>query len=99
MEDLGPTVVVAAATVVILFTGAILGIGSWLTRTVLTDTKRLSILEQRQMMQHTELMTALEVTNTQVAALAKANSTAVETQAQIAQLLKALAPKEPDYGK
>ena len=99
MDDFGQTVGAAAAAILILVTGAIMAIGSWLVRTVLTDTKRLSILEERQVMQHEELMSALQATNAQVAALAKTNCTAIETQAQIARVLEEVTSKESRNGK
>ncbi|WP_170561398.1 hypothetical protein [Ruegeria atlantica] len=80
------------------FSGSILGVissavvaaGYWVVRRVLTDTKRLSLLEQRQDMQHQEIVNAIKATREQVAQIETSNNQTTQTQAQIAEVLERL---------
>lgn len=73
----------AIATVI----SAIVGGGIWLIRTILTDSKRLSLLEQRQDLQHTEIKAAIDESRKEVRALEEATGQVTQTQAYIATIL------------
>lgn len=66
---------------------AVVGAGIWLVRTILTDSKRLSLLEQRQDIQHREIKAAIEESRKDVRALEAATGAVTQTQAQIALIL------------
>lgn len=65
-------------------------IARWLIRTVVTDNKRLTVLEQRQDMQHTETMAALEELQRQVQAADRIQDRITHSQGLIAEALKHL---------
>lgn len=62
----------------------------WVVRRVLTDTKRLSLLEQRQDLQHLEIVSAIEETRKQVQEIEKSNDITSATQSRIAEVLDRL---------
>jgi len=69
-----------AASIVATAVSALSAIAFWVVRRVLTDTKRLSLLEQRQEMQHKEYLAA-------VSRLEKATDSTSANQARIATIL------------
>lgn len=66
---------------------AFVGVCYWVVRRVLTDTKRLSLLEQRQDMQHKEIVTAIDATRDQVGRIESTNDLTAQNQKKIAQIL------------
>lgn len=75
---------------------AIVGGGVWLVRTILTDTKRLSLLEQRQDLQHREMVMALRATQDQVEKMQAANAMSVASQCRIVEMLDRLEQGKAD---
>ncbi len=76
-----------------IIAGALATAGSaalWLVRRILTDTKRLSLLEQRQEMQHKEVMAAIGQASKRVEKIEKSNQQTADTQAMIADVLTKL---------
>lgn len=69
---------------------AVVAAGIWIVRRVLTDHKRLSLLEQRQDLQHQEIVNAITATREQVAQMETSNNQTTQTQAQIADVLERL---------
>jgi uncharacterized membrane protein (DUF106 family) len=66
---------------------SIVGAGVWLVRTILTDTKRLSLLEQRQDLQHREMVMALRSTQDQVEKMQTTNAMSIASQRRIVEML------------
>lgn len=75
-------------------TMAILGGAStacaWVVRRMLTDSRRIDLLEERQELQNLALATAVESLATRLDRLAQSNDTAINTQAKIVALLAKL---------
>lgn len=69
---------------------AIVGAGVWLVRTILTDSKRLSLLEQRQDLQHREMIMAMRATQEQVDKLSTSSALTITSQIRIVEMLDAL---------
>jgi len=74
-------------TAVAAIISAVVGFGVWLVRTILTDSKRLSLLEQRQDLQHREIKAAIEESRKEVRSLEVATGQVTQTQAKIAEIL------------
>lgn len=62
-------------------TGAVMGAAGWFVRRVLTDSRRLDLLEQRQKLQHAETTRTLD-------AVVDSNRVAMANQAIIVEILK-----------
>ena len=73
---------------------ALVTAGVWLVRTILTDSKRLSLLEQRQDMQHKDLVDALTQTQEQVSQVATTASVTTISQVRIAEILDKMEKRE-----
>lgn len=80
-EDLASSVMTALFAVV-------LAVGSWLFRNVLTNGKKLALLEQKTDMQHKEAMTGLGAVKDAVREVNTANQTAIDTQSKIVEMLQ-----------
>ena len=79
---------------VLAIISAVVSAGVWLVRTILTDSKRLSLLEQRQDMQHKEMVEALTQTQEQVSQVAATASVTTLSQVRIAEILERIERKE-----
>lgn len=83
LSEYAPAALTATST-------ALTAAGAWVVRRVVTDSKRLSLLEQRQEMQHQELLSALKATSAHIERIDADNSTATRTQARIVEILSRL---------
>lgn len=76
-----------SAALVTAIASAIVGAALWVVRTILTDSKRLSLLEQRQDLQHKETVAAIEASRAEIRALEATTGQVSTTQAKIADIL------------
>lgn len=72
---------------------AAIGIVTWFVRTVLTNNRRIDLLEQRQALQHEEMSSAVNAVRDAVHAIEKANETTIINQLEIARLVREIKSK------
>jgi hypothetical protein len=65
----------------------VIGAGWAFIRKVFTDSRRLALLEQRQELQHEELVAAIEATKEHSVRVERSNEVAIATQARIVEML------------
>lgn len=68
--------------------GVIIAVFTWFVRTVLTNNKRIDLLEQRQTLQHEEMSSAVSAVRDAVRALEAVNETTTANQLEITLLVQ-----------
>lgn len=86
IEKLHDNLLTLTLSVISVISGGI----AWVVRRMLTDSRRIDLLEERQELQNLALAAAVESLATRLDRLAQSNDTAINTQAKIVALLAKL---------